>query len=167
MARTPPPYPELIKESASKLRELEKTYRQTPHLLDRVRFLRYLKTKAVLTQQAAGDLVGISKSQSQRWWKSYRESDLDTFLTYNKSGYWGKLSSHELSRLQNRLDNDTVRTQKEIAAYLEDEMQVSYTQPGIHFLCKRLKIKAKTPRPRNYKKDEEAEINFKKTSLNS
>lgn len=164
MAKIPPPYTDLITETETELRDLEKQHRSKPYLLDRVRYLRYLKSGVVSTQAAAGDLVGISKSQSQRWWKSYRESGLAALLMYRKKGYWGRLSSQQIARLQSRLDNDTVRTQQEIAAYLQDEMQVTYSQPGIHALCKRLKVKAKTPRPRHYKKSQEEEQAFKKTS---
>jgi transposase len=74
----------------------------------------------------------------------------------------GKLSSVQISRVLAMTDGEHIMTQKQIASQIASEMGVSYTQMGIHYMFKRLKIKNKTGRPSNVRKDEVGLENFKK-----
>lgn len=83
-------------------------------------------------------------------------------LNPKPGNHWGKLSSTEISHLLQRLNQDDIKTQKEIGTYLREEIGQDYTQPGIHYLCKRLKVKLKTGRPSNVRKDQVGAAIFKK-----
>lgn len=157
-------YSELVQESAEELLQQEKAQSKS-YLRDRVRFLRFLKTGIAKSQPQAGKLVGLQSRQSQNLWKLYQQEGLVGFLHPKPGNHWGKLSSTEISQLLQRMDQDDIKTQKEIQTYLQVEMGQDYTQPGIHYLCKRLKVKLKTGRPSNIRKDEAGAAVFKKTLL--
>ena len=55
-------------------------------------------------------------------------------------------------------------SQKQVKAYLQAEMGKTYSQPAIHYLFKRLKVKLKTGRPVNVRKDQAGEEAFKKNA---
>lgn len=156
-------YREVIKESVEKLQEAEKSAKQS-YLKDKVRFIRYLKEGTAKSQAQAGNLIGLKSRQSQNLWKLYQQQGLEGFLQVRKATHVGKLSSVELSRLLQRLDQDQMMSQKQVMAYLEAEMGKVYTQPAIHYLFKRLKVKLKTGRPVNVRKDIAGEEAFKKNA---
>jgi transposase len=56
-------------------------------------------------------------------------------------------------------------TQLQIGEWIESNFGKRFTQAGVSVLFKRLKIKLKTGRPSNVRKDEAAAEDFKKTSL--
>ncbi|WP_223816231.1 winged helix-turn-helix domain-containing protein [Adhaeribacter rhizoryzae] len=56
-------------------------------------------------------------------------------------------------------------TQGQLQHWLQQEMGVVYSQSGISVLLSRLKVKLKTGRPVNVRKDQVGEATFKKTSL--
>jgi transposase len=152
-----------IKESVAELMDLEKKQKQA-RLRDRVRFIRYLKAGQAKTQPEAGAMIGLQRRQSQQLWQQYRSQGLDELLTNGYKGGWAKLSSTQQARLLQRLDQDDIATQGQLIDWLQQEMQVTYSQPGISVLLSRLKVKLKTGRPVNVRKDKAGEVAFKKTS---
>lgn len=152
-----------IQESVERLLSLEKKQKQ-PRLRDRVRFIRLLKQGRALTQPQAGQLVGLGRRQSQALWKRYTAGGLEALLSSGHKGSWCKLSSQQLARLLQRLDGDDIATQGQLLAWLKAETGIRYTQPGVSALLARLKVKLKTGRPVNVRKDEAGEQAFKKTS---
>jgi transposase len=156
-------YQGLIKESAEELLQIEK--RQQPsYVKDRVRFIRYLKEGTAKSQAQAGSLIGLQSRQSQNIWKLYQQKGMEGLLQPRKATHIGKLSSVEYSRLLQRLDQDDIMSQKQVMVYLQTEMGKTYTQPAIHYLFKRLKVKLKTGRPVNVRKDKAGEEAFKKNA---
>jgi transposase len=156
-------YQEAIKENVEKLQEAEKGAKQS-YVKDRIRFIRYLKEGTAKSQAQAGNLIGLKSRQSQNLWKLYQQKGIAGLLQARKATYIGRLSSIELSRLLQRLDQDQMMSQKQVMAYLEAEMGKVYTQPAIHYLFKRLKVKLKTGRPVNVRKDKAGEEAFKKNA---
>lgn len=156
-------YEEAIKESVAELLVLEKAQKQA-RLRDRVRFVRYLKQGQVKTQAEAGGLIGLQRRQSQQLWQQYARQGLEGLLSTGYKGGWAKLSSMQQARLLQRLDQDDIATQGQLRAWLLQEMGISYSQPGISVLLSRLKVKLKTGRPVNVRKDQVGEATFKKTS---
>ena len=157
------PYHSLIQEEASALLLIEKEQRQA-RIRDRVRFIRLLKEGAAKTQEQAGELVGLKLRQSQLLWKQYRSQGLGSLLQTRHKGSWARLDSQQQARLLQRLDSDDVCTQRQLMAWLEAEMGVRYSQSGLSMLLSRLRVKLKTGRPVNVRKDEAGEMAFKKTS---
>lgn len=157
-------YPSLISESASELLALERSQKKA-NSRDRIRFIRLLKTGQAKTQGQAGELIGIGIRQSQRLWSKYHKSGLLSLSKSVYQGYWGKLSSQQLSHLQCSLTESGIYTQEQAAEFIEKQYGVKYKQSGICRLFKRLKIKLKTGRPQNIQQDEAAKESFKKTLL--
>jgi transposase len=155
-------YSELIPDTPEQLIKLEKQ-QKSGITRDRVRFIRFLKEGTCLTQKESGERIGIKLSQSQAIWRLYREKGLSGLIDRKIKKSWGKLDSHQISRLRERLGSHDLYTQEQIIGWLSVEMGISYTQSGISKLLQRLKIKLKTGRPVNVRKDLSGELSFKKT----
>lgn len=156
-------YVDLIQESLAELEQLEAKQKKSFYK-DRVRFIRYLKEGTAKSQAKAGSLISLQNRQSQNLWQIYRQSGMEGLLKEKKAPHLGKLTSVEYSRLLQRLDQDQMMSQKQVRAYLQDEMGKTYTQPAIHYLFKRLKVKLKTGRPVNVRKDYSGEAALKKNA---
>lgn len=157
-------YDELIGEELEELRALEKKQKLV-QFEKRIQFLIALKSGAAKTQKAAGSQVGWQVRQSQKIWQMYGERGLAGVLEKSDGRGFGKLSSVEISRLNEYLRQFGARSLAEIQAYVRDSFGVSYTIGGLSDLCVRLRIKLKTARPSNYAKAEAAVAAYKKTSL--
>ena len=76
----------------------------------------------------------------------------------------GKRSYIQITGLQSFLRDATLPlTQQQIADWIKDSFGVEYRQSGLSKLFQRLKIKLKTGRPSNSRKDEAGAEAFKKT----
>ncbi len=157
-------YDELIGEQLEELGAIEKKQKLV-QFEKRMRFLIYLKSGEAKTQKAAGIKVGWKVRQSQKIWQIYRERGLAGVLEKSERRGFGKLSSVEISRLNEYLREFGARSLAEIQAYVRDSFGVSYTIGGLSDLCIRLRIKLKTARPSNYFKDETEVLQYKKTSV--
>jgi transposase len=156
-------YDELINEELEELRVIEKKQKLV-QFEKRVQFLICLKSGEAKTQKAAGGKVGWQVRQSQKIWQIYRERGVAGVLAKSKRRGFGKLSSVEISRLNEYLREFGARSLAEIQQYVRDSFGVNYTIGGLSDLCIRLRIKLKTARPSNYLKDERAVLTYKKTS---
>jgi len=156
-------YDELIGENLGELRAIEKQQKLV-QFEKRVQFLIALKSGQAKTQKAAGSKVRWKARQSQKVWQMYRERGLTGVLEKSERRGFGKLSSVEISRLNEYLREFGARSLAEIQAYVRDSFGVNYTIGGLSDLCIRLRIKLKTARPSNYLKDEAAVLRYKKTS---
>lgn len=107
---------------------------------DRVRFIRLLKSGEAKTQSAAGSAIGLSERQAQRLWRVYQQEGLAGLLKKPAWGYWGKLSSVQITHLRQFLLDDQAQTLADIQAYLLENLGVEYSIGGISDLCKRLNI---------------------------
>lgn len=158
-------YSNLIGESAEELLAVERMQEKAT-VRDSIRLIRYLKEGSVSTQVAAGQLVGLGRTQSQTYWCRYRQGGLAALLPKDRPrGRWSKLSTFQITRLRQRLSSHDMATQQQILDWLREEMGIEYTQGGLSMLLARLKIKLKTGRPSNVRKDRVGAESFKKTSI--
>lgn len=155
-------YTTKILEEPTYLLELEKKC-SLAIVRDRVRFMRLLKTGESGRQAAAGKIIGLSERQAQRIWRIYHREGLEGLLKKPAWGYWGKLSSIQITHLRQFLLDAQAQTLADIQAYLMSNLGVEYTIGGVSDLCKRLKIKLKTGRPVNIRQEPGAVEAFKKT----
>jgi transposase len=107
---------------------------------DRVRFMRLLKSGEAKTQSAAGKAISLSERQAQWLWRVYQQEGLSGLLKKPAWGYWGKLSSVQISHLRQFLLDDQAETLADIQTYLLNNLGVEYSISGISDLCNRLKI---------------------------
>jgi transposase len=157
-------YAQLINESLEQLETLHKKQRLVRDE-KRIRFLIYLKSGQSKSQKDAGQVVGWKLRQSQKLWQLYRESGVAGMLAKEDRRGFGKLSSVQIGQLNRYLEEFGACSLAEIQQYLRETCGVHYTIGGLSDLCIRLKIKLKTVRPSNYRKDEAAVLEYKKTSL--
>lgn len=157
-------YDELINEDLEQLRAIENKQKLV-QFEKRVQFLIALKSGEAKTQKEAGSQLGWKLRQSQKIWQLYREQGLAGALEKSGRHGFGKLSSVEISRLNEYLRQFGARSLAEIQQYIQESFGVSYTIGGLSDLCIRLRIKLKTARPSNYLKDERAVSEYKKTSV--
>lgn len=157
-------YPKIIKETAKKLRRLEKEQHKA-FVRDRIRFLWLLKSGRCSSQIEAGDLIGLRSRSSQRLWQQYQKGGLKALLCYPYQGTTCRLTEEQREKLKAYLGEDQVQFLHEANAYIQQQFNVRYSTGGLHKLFERLKVKKKTGRPTNYRKDEKGAARFKKTSL--
>lgn len=158
-------YAEIITESEEELKRVEKKQKLV-QFQRRVRFLLLLKKGKARTQEKAGEEVGLKLRQSQKIWKLYREGGLEAVLNKPKRWGFGKLSSRQIAELQKYLAMFGSHSLNELCKYIEQSFGVLYTEAGASALCMRLKIKLKTARPSNTKKDVGKGEAYKKTLAN-
>lgn len=157
-------YPTLIKETKRKLKQLEREQPKS-FVRDRIRFLRLLKSGRCSSQAEAGEFIGLSARSSQRLWHSYQKEGLQALLTYPYQGTLCRLSDAQTEELIAYLAQDQVQFLHEAKAYVHQHFGVGYSTSGLHKLFERLKVKKKTGRPSNYRKDEKGAALFKKSLL--
>ena len=134
---------------------------------DRLRFLLSLKNGSSKSQSAAAELIGLGGRQGQNIWRKYREGGVEGLLERISGAAPCKLTREQLLELEERLKDDDIQFLHESVSYIKKKYGESYTESGIHYMFKRLKIKKKTGRPVNIRQDTEGLGDFKKTSERS
>ena len=167
MSRRTLNYSELIKESAEDLCRLLAQKSQSVRIQERLKFLHLLKTGACLTQQSAGEGIGLSGRQGQNLWRIYQKEGLEGLRhSRYKGGNNRRITADQDAEVLARLDKDDLISQSQIQAYIHQTFQVKYSASGISRKLRRLGAKAKTGRPVNVRKDVVGEVEFKKNSKN-
>lgn len=157
-------YSKAIKETLQELVEKEKEQSKA-FVRDRIRFLRLLKSGSCSSQGEAGELISLSSRSSQRLWSQYRRGGLKALLTYPYQGTSCRLSKEQRKQLSVYLAQDQVQFLYEAKEYIQEQFGVCYSTSGVHRLFGRLKVKKKTGRPSNYRKEEKGAQDFKKSFL--
>ena len=157
-------YAQIISESESELDRFA-AEKKLVQFQKRVCFLLALKTGAAKTQPAAGETVGWQKRQSQKIRALYRTGTIQEVLRKPQRYRLGKLSSQEMARLQQYLREFGANSLAEARDLIKQMFEVQYSESGVCVLFQRLRIKLKTPRPSNIKKDARAGAEYKKTSV--
>jgi transposase len=158
-------YSEKIAEDLDWLQDQEKRHPKA-FQRDRIRFLRLLKSGQCRSQAATGALLGLSLRQAQRLWLQYCQQGYDQFINSRQKGYWGRLSSTQISQLRQYLLTDQAQTLADIQSFLRQSFGVEYTIGGVSVLCSRLKIKRKKGRSVHVSQNPDDIITFKKNLLN-
>lgn len=157
-------YAELITETEAELTKLENKQKLV-QFQKRIHFLRLLKSGEAKTQEKAGTMVGWKLRQSQKIWHLYRTGGTSFVLQKNARWQTGKLTDEQRGQLSEQLAAaggaaSLAQVQNHIAA----SFGAHYTIGGVSGLCQRLRIKLKTARPVNVKKDELRALEYKKNS---
>ncbi|MDR0437546.1 MAG: winged helix-turn-helix domain-containing protein [Bacteroidales bacterium] len=82
--------------------------------------------------------LGIHISTVYRYVKSYSTVGLSDFLSTNYDGFWGNLSSVEISILRTELKRTVYTDSKSIAAWIEDRFGVHYKPASVVDLLNRI-----------------------------
>jgi len=157
-------YPSAIHETVKTLLQKEKQQSKA-FVRDRIRFLRLLKSGECTSQIQAGGLIGLHPRSSQRLWQQYRQGGLKVLLTYPYQGTSCRLSQEQRGQLNAHLAQDHTQFLHEAQHYIQEQFGVRYSMGGLHKLFGRMKVKKKTGRPSNFRKDEKGAEDFKKSFL--
>ena len=157
-------YPQVITEDPQELERLEKQHRYS-HLFQRVRMLRLLKSGACSNLGEAGDALGYSWRQCQRWFASYRQGGLKELLRsrVDERGRQELVTEDAFEELEEAMKRGEIATIGQAHRFLS-KRGIEYSHPdGVGQLLRRRKVKLKTGRPRHEKADTEEQEAFKKT----
>ena len=159
-------YNELIKESAAELRLLQRKVQRSVSLR-RLAFLWLLKTGRCSSQAAAGAQIGIKLRASEKLWKRYAAEGITALLRPHGGGRPPKLSEAARNALQTELDGSRVATLKQACQFVAQNHSIRISRVAMHYYFKQQKIKKKTGRSSNIRKDEPGAEAFKKKSFPS
>lgn len=157
-------YPNLIKESVSELKGLEKK-ENNARLRLRIQLLRLLKSAEVKQVKQVGLLLGISAKHAYQLWHRYRDKGLTEYLKLDYKPKESKLKSPERERFIKHSQALGFASQGAARVWIEKELGHRYSQQGISVLFQRFKIKAKTARPDNILGNKAERVEYKKSSL--
>jgi transposase len=157
-------YEGIIKESVLELRVFHRRQRKAL-FRRRLQFLLLLKSGQCSSQAKAGALIGIKLRASEKLWRLYQTQGVEGLLRIPDRGRPAKLTEEAKATLQEELDRSGVTTLKQACHFVEQTHGIVLTQVAMHYYFKQQKIKKKTGRPTNIRKDKEEEEVFKKKSF--
>lgn len=157
-------YEEAVKEGLEELRVLHRR-QQRPLARRRLQFLLLLKSGKCSSQTKAGALIGLKARASEKLWKLYVEHGVEGLLRPRGGGRPPKLTQAARKDLHSELDGSRVATLKQACSFVEQTHGIVLTQAAMHYYFKQEKIKKKTGRPTNVRKDVSGEEQFKKKSF--
>jgi transposase len=157
-------YTEKVKESVAELRVLHRR-QSKPLFRRRLEFLMFLKSGKCSSQAKAGVLIGIKQRASEKLWKLYVAEGVEGLLRLPDKGRPEKLTAAAKAALQTELDHSRVASLKQACAFVAQHHGIQISQVAMHYYFSREKIKKKTGRPTNVRKEGQAEEDFKKKSF--
>ena len=83
-------------------------------------------------------ILGIDISTVYRYAQAYQQDGLPQYLKCNYSGYWGLLSSCQLSELRKELTTNLYTNSKQVVAWVKQRWGLSYTAQGMVDLLHRI-----------------------------
>lgn len=90
------------------------------------------------TEHKVAQCLGINLSTVYRYVKSYLSVELSDFLANNHQGYWGDLSSIEISQLRSELKRTVYTDARSIGTLIYNRFGVKYTVSGVVDLLNRI-----------------------------
>jgi transposase len=155
-------YEQIVQEAET---DLQQQQRRSNKLLvfERLQMLRLFKSGQAKSLAAAAQLVGVSSRSVQTWWKLYRQQGLSGLLALTPTRQIS-LAREQQQALLEEAATGAFSTINEMAAWVEQQFSIHYTEVGMWRIARRLGIKKKTTRPRHVQRDEEKVAAFKKVS---
>jgi transposase len=84
------------------------------------------------------DYLGIDSSTIYRYINSYISDGLVAYLQTDYQGYWGRLSSHQISQLRKELNTNLYLDSKEVVSWIYTRWGITYTHQGVVDLLNRI-----------------------------
>lgn len=98
------------------------------------------------TVSATAEALLLDEDTVRRYVQKYQQGGIDTLLTTEHKGSFGKLDSKQLKALDKHLEEHIYTRVQDIVAYVEDTYGISYTVQGMTDLLKRLDYVYKKPK---------------------
>lgn len=134
-------------DDAEQLGQLYKGERD-PEVRPRLHALWLLRQGYSLRATAA--LLGVHYVTAQQWIAWYRQGGVSEVCSHkrgNPLGSSARLNTEQLAQLHQQASSGAFHTAAEVAQWIEKELGVTYTRWGVYTLLRRLRYKAKVPRP--------------------
>ncbi|MEG4805673.1 helix-turn-helix domain-containing protein [Microcoleus sp. ARI1-B5] len=158
-------YQERIEASATELKIISARQRTLTNK-QKVQALYLLKSGLSQSITEVAKLWRVHRITVQRWLKQYNEGGMSALLKHDRSsGRPRVIPSEVIAGISIKINAESCefKSYKEIAAWVEDNYQVSVKYQTLHKqLYYRMKAKLKVPRRSSNKKDIVAAIEFKK-----
>jgi transposase len=84
------------------------------------------------------DYLGIDSSTIYRYINSYISDGLVAYLQTDYQGYWGRLSSHQISQLGKELNTNLYLDSKQVVSWIYTRWGITYTHQGVVDLLNRI-----------------------------
>ena len=84
------------------------------------------------------EYLGIDDSTVYRYINSYQNDGLTSYLQTDYQGYWGLLSSHQISQLRKELNTNLYLDSKEVVSWIYTRWGITYTHQGVVDLLNRI-----------------------------
>lgn len=134
----------------------------------RIKCLLALKAKTFETRQSLADYLGIHIRTLERWLSNYKSSGIQEMLQDKPKNKQSKIITPAIHRALEQKVNDSHNPflgYWDAQNWVQQEFGIDVKYQRIReYLIQHFKTKLKTPRKSHYKKDEEAEKAFLKTS---
>jgi len=115
----------------------------------RLQMLYLLKTEKVKSLRQVCQLIGLSHKQAWRHWKTYKQEGIEALLSTGYTQRKRKLDSSGQKLLIEYAKKGHFSTLWQVKDWLMDELKIEYTEQGIWYLLKALKVKLKKKRPKH------------------
>lgn len=113
-----------------------------------------------LSAETVSDSLGIDVSTVYRYRESYSKLGLDSFLENRHKGYWGLLSSQELSILRAELKTTLYTDSKSVVKFIKERFGVDYTPQGAVDLLNRIGFSYKKTKEVPCESDIDKQVSF-------
>jgi transposase len=153
-------YKELIKEDIKELASMERK-EVRGRIRDRIRLLRLLRSDQCSTLKGACKILGFTYQTGKNMWNIYKTQGISGITQWGYSGRKARVSYDELMGALD-WETDGPMNLRQAGVMIRQRFGVNYSSSGVRYLFNTYKIKLKTGRPRNYKKEEGKEEEFKK-----
>ena len=158
-------YPERIEDNVTELKIIMSQQRTVTNR-QKVHALYLLKSGLSQSITDVAEVLGVHRIIVQKWLKQYNEGGMSSLLKLRRStGRPRVISSEVIAGISTKISEESCefKRYKEIAAWVEDNYQVSIKYQTLHKQVRyRMKAKLKVPRRLSSKKDPAAAIEFKK-----
>lgn len=84
------------------------------------------------------DYLGIDDSTIYRYVSSFQKDGLGIYLETDYQGYWGRLSSSQITELRQELKTNLYIDSKQVAEWVETRWSITYTASGMVDLLNRI-----------------------------
>lgn len=160
-----------VKESTKELKQLQKN--KPLSIIKRLNMLIELKkneSRGISKRQLA-KLIGVDPNSIQNWRTIYLKDGISGIISHGRVGFKPSLiTKEEHKKIEKKLQQpkNALRGYKELMQWIKDELgrDIKYTTV-VEYSKRHFGSKIKVARKSHVKKDEEAEIAFKKTSVKS
>jgi len=92
------------------------------------------------TEKEVGRRLGVDRKTVGEWVQTFRAHGIDGLCTLNYQGDPGELSVEQIAECKAEAAKGTFRSAKQIAAWIKERFQVSYSESGVKALMHRIGV---------------------------